>query len=374
MTDRLRLASSSRAIFWLAQAGGWTAYGLSTFLTLLASLPPETHASYLAAKLARAGVGFVASLFLFRLYRELFGRHAHPLVTLGVGLIACGILGALWLFVYRMGIAPALLTTPPPFGWDVFPRAALDLAFVLLAWSGIYLGARYWGIVQEQERDVLRAQKLAGEARFLTLSYQLNPHFLFNSLNSIRALIREDSRRAEEMVTAFADLLRYTLTRDPTSRVTLGEEMEIVRCYLAIEAIRFEERLEVKAAIAPDAVRCLIPAFLVHPLVENAIKHGSRSAGGPLRLRLHASVRGGQLQIEVENTGTLKGVDPDAAGGRPSDAGVTGTRIGWNNIRARLEHLHPDSHRFEVIEEEGWVRVTVDLPALSAQREALNVA
>src|SRR5687767_9984981 len=184
-----RALAGPRAAFWIAQLGGWAAYGLSTYLTLLASLPASERLAYLIAKLLRAAVGCVASLLLRELYRTLRRRHARPVIVTTAALVGCAALGALWLVIYRAGIAPALLTTPPAWGWDIFPRAALDLAFVLATWSGIYFGVLQWQAIQDQTRRALEAERIAQEARFHVLSAQLNPHFLFNALNSIRALI-----------------------------------------------------------------------------------------------------------------------------------------------------------------------------------------
>jgi two-component system LytT family sensor kinase len=351
-------------LFWLVQVAGWTAYGLSTFLTLLPSLPEGQRGTYLAAKLLRAAAGFGASLVLYRLYGWLRERKASPPAVLACALVACGVLGAIWLLVYRVGIAPRLLPTPPPFGWEIFPRAALDLVFVLAAWSGIYFGALHWNTIQRQERRLLEVDRLAQEARFQMLSYQLNPHFLFNSLNSLRALIGEDRERAKEMVTQLAEFLRYTLTRDPTRFVTVREEMEAVASYLSIEATRFEERLSVASEVAPMAEECLLPGFLVHPLVENAVKYGARSPEHPLRIRIRVDTRGPHLRVEVSNSGRLRG----------RESAASGTGMGWRIIRGRLEHLFPGAHRFDFDERDGWVTATVEVPAIRHRAEVISHA
>lgn len=347
-----RTLATPRAAFWLAQFGGWTAYGLSTFLTLLASLPAGQRWAYLLAKLLRAAVGFGASLLLRELYRALRTRRASTGATLAAAAVGCISLGAAWLVIYRVGIAPALLTTPPPWGWDVFPRAALDLTFVLAAWSGVYFGVLQWQAAQHEARRALEAERLAQDARFMVLSAQLNPHFLFNALNSIRALIREDGRRAEEMVTELAGFLRYSLAHEPIRPATAADEIEAARHYLAIEAIRFEHRLSVATEVAPEVAACAVPSFLLLPLVENAVKYGARGEDGVLRISVAAHEVGGRLRIAVRNTGRL-----DRA-----DAPPRGTGLGWRAVRERLAHVHPSEHTFAVTEAAGWVEATIDLP------------
>ena len=348
-----RALAGPRAAFWIAQLGGWAAYGLSTYFTLLASLPADERWAYLIAKLLRAAVGCGASLLLRELYRSLRRRQATPVMVTTAALVGCAALGAVWLVIYRVGIAPALLTTPAPWGWDIFPRAALDLAFVLATWSGIYFGVLQWQAIQDQTRRALEAERFAQEARFHVLSAQLNPHFLFNALNSIRALIGEDRERARDMVTELAEFLRYSLAHDPTERVTVAQEIGAARDYLAIETIRFEHRLRVETVVDIEAESCVIPGFLVLPLVENAVKHGERGKDGVLSVSVDARVEHDRLIVVVRNSGQLRS---------PNDS--NGTGLGWRTVRGRLAHVHPGDYRFDVTERDGCVTATIDLPVV----------
>lgn len=162
------------------------------------------------------------------------------------------------------------------------------------------------------------------------------------------------------MVTELAGFLRYALLDRPLQSSRLAEELEAVEGYLRIERIRFEERLDVAMEVEPAAARCLVPAFLLHPLVENALKHGVPAAPGtPLRVRVRGAVADGQLRIEVENTGTLR---TRPAPGLPLPAGDA-SGVGLRNVRERLEQLFPGRHALTVEEEEGWVRARVEVPA-----------
>jgi LytS/YehU family sensor histidine kinase len=156
----------------------------------------------------------------------------------------------------------------------------------------------------------------------------VNPHFLFNSLNTIRGMIVEDAAVAQDMVTRMANILRYSLQREKTSTVPLEREMEIVADYLAIESIRFDDRLSVRMEIDPAAAHAQVPSMLVQTLVENAVKHGigARTEGGEIVIR--ASIRDGALSIDVVNSGQLSAPREGA------------TQIGLQNARERLRLLY----------------------------------
>src|SRR5687768_16769276 len=196
------------------------------------------------------------------------------------------------------------------------------------------------------------------------LAYQLNPHFLFNTLNSIRALFNEDRQRAREMVTALSGYLRYALVERPLHVALLEEEVASVRGYLGVERVRFEERLDARMEIEPAALRCEVPAFLLNPLVENALRHGAAStASAPLVLRVEARlVEPDRLRLVVENTGRWEG-RRTAAPGDDDDGDSLPGGVGLANVRARLAALHPADHRIEIAEADGRVRVLVELPA-----------
>ena len=209
------------------------------------------------------------------------------------------------------------------------------------------------------------------------LAYQLNPHFLFNALTSIRAMIDEDRARARQMVTELAAFLRHALVERALQTTTLAAELDALRGYLAIEQIRFEERLAIETHVEQAAESCAIPAFLIHPLLENAIKHGARDQGdGPLRVRLDARVTGDTLRVEVWNTGSLQTRTPNdppcgtELGIADAVPNANGTGIGVRNVRERLARLFPGRHRFELTDERGWVRALVELPARAGQSSA----
>jgi len=165
------------------------------------------------------------------------------------------------------------------------------------------------------------------------------------------------------MVTALAGYLRYALVERPLHVALLEEEVASVRGYLAIEQVRFEERLDARMEIEPAALRCEVPAFLLNPLVENALKYGAGAAGAPLVLRVEARlVEPDRLRLVVENTGRWASGQTTAPAAGEGDNGLPGG-VGLANVRARLAALHPAEHRIEIEEADGRVRVMVELPA-----------
>ncbi len=200
----------------------------------------------------------------------------------------------------------------------------------------------------------LESQVSAREAELRALRAQLNPHFLFNSLNSVNALIGTDPEGARRMCEGLGDFLRRTLQLGAREAVTLREELALVDRYLAIEQVRFGDRLRVDRAIDPEATGCLLPPLLLQPLVENAVKHGvaGRVEGGTVQLR--AQYAAGQLVLTLENP-----VDDDEQP-RP------GSGMGLENVRRRLAVFGARGSSLLAERGAGWFRVTVILAARPA--------
>ena len=349
--------ASSRTWFWVAQVGGWGAYASSLFLTFLPGMEPGRRVAVLLNKELRAVVGIVLSLGLLRLYRRLTPEPEVSGRVAAIALVASVVTGIAGYFVHAaimvgIGLQPSFAV----FLDATAPRSILEFVFAFLVWSVAYFGVLVWRRSEEREREAAEARRLAQEAQLQMLAYQLNPHFLFNALTSIRAMIDEDRVRARQMVTELAAFLRHALVERALVTTTLAAELDALRGYLAIEQIRFEERLAIETHVEPAAESCAIPAFLIHPLLENAIKHGARESGGPLRVRLDARLLGDALRVEVWNTGSL--------------VSRARTGIGVRNVRERLARLFPGRHRFELTDEHGWVRALVELPARAGESSA----
>src|SRR5688500_3191552 len=299
----------------LLNAFGWLLFGTAMMIGWLDIMPWHV---LLATAPVYILIGFVVSLPLGRVYDRLGvgrGSLGRTIAIIVVGSYAAGLLWITVFYFYRIyGAAlvhSVIIGGPSALGvvyrdeW-IFDGAFSDGALPLFGWSLLRLGIRYNTALGEQREQALRAEAAARDAQLRMLAYQLNPHFLFNTLNSIRALINEDRRRAREMVTALSAYLRYALVARPLHVALLEEEVASVRGYLAIEQVRFEERLDARMEIDAAALRCEVPAFLLNPLVENAVKHGAAgTADAPLVLRIEARlVEPDRLRLVVENTGS----------------------------------------------------------------------
>ena len=195
----------------------------------------------------------------------------------------------------------------------------------------------------------------AREAELRALRAQLNPHFLFNSLNSINALVGTDPEAARRMCEGLGDFLRRTLALGSRDAVTLGEELALVERYLGIEQVRFGERLRVERAVDPDAATCRVPPLLLQPLVENAIKHGIQDVVEGGAIRIEARCENGLLRVVVENP-----VDADAPIRR-------GEGVGLENVRRRLAVFGAREAHLATNRKGDRFRVTLTLPALEAE-------
>jgi two-component system, LytTR family, sensor kinase len=223
--------------------------------------------------------------------------------------------------------------------------------FLFLSWSALYFGIKYWRQSQQEQQQALRAAALAKEAELQMLRYQLNPHFLFNSLNSASALIRENPARAEKMIGELSELLRHSLANGKAGDAPLSDELEAARNYLDIEKIRFEDKLIVNFDVEPRAGEFRVPSMLIHPLVENAVKYGMQTSPMPLRVEINARADNGALRLEVINTGRWV---EDCANGH-------GTNVGIENVRQRLRQAFPERHRLDLFERGGRVHAVMEV-------------
>jgi LytS/YehU family sensor histidine kinase len=191
----------------------------------------------------------------------------------------------------------------------------------------IYLGVHYYERYRQAEMEKLQLAVVATEGQLQGLVSQINPHFIFNCLNSLRALILEDPPRAQNMVTQLAALLRYSLRSGKTFTVPLGEEIDIVNTYLQLEAIRFEERLAIRMEMAPETLSVQVPPMLLQSLVENGVKHGIEKLTQGGEISVASRMDHDTLKIEIMNSGRL--LD-----------GSSSTQIGLINVRERLFLLY----------------------------------
>lgn len=336
--------------FWTWQLLGWLAYWLMISITFLPVLAPgRSPVGLFQLKFIRALIGLALTAFLRLIYRKFVDSSLAVIVF--VTLIGSILTGCCWTILMNFY---AWLMNPGDFQFANaiagFPSNALDYSVTLLGWSAIYFGWKIWQKWQAERENALQSSALANKAQLEMLRYQLNPHFLFNALNSIRASVDEDATRAKQMITQLSEFLRYSLLHESAKKIPLRDEIEAVRNYLAIEKIRFEDKLMVEFDVEKPAEDFKVPCFLLNPLVENAVKHGLQTSPKPLRIKISACLHENTLLLEVSNTGSLQ-----------NGARQNGNGIGLKNVRERIEKLFGDNGKFELSQKNNLVKARIEL-------------
>lgn len=342
----------------------WFQVGMALLFAVMAALPAFERPTVDGRDLLRWVSGWTALGLLlstgisiaFTRTSEHYLRGFRAAAILLLAALLGGVLWGtlLWLLEPLIGRDPF---SPP----DVTSRQyvtfnSLRGAALLGLWIALFVVSLLSSRMQRAREQSARLTAAAAEAQISLLRSQLNPHFLFNALNSVVALIGEDRRKAQTMVRDIATLLRTSLATDGAREVTVQEELDFVGLYLKCEQVRFEERLRVEFDIESGIERLKVPPMLLHPLVENAVKHGMGSANGPLAIRVAARRSATQLSFTVTNTGSLQ---------RPSGAFLPPSHgIGLRNVRERLAQLFPERHSIELGEVEGKVVARIELPVL----------
>ncbi len=227
----------------------------------------------------------------------------------------------------------------------------------------------YWIIVLTSHaasyyRRYREGELRASQAQLQALKMQLHPHFLFNSLHSISSLIHKDPEAADQMISRLGDFLRMTLDNAATQEVGLRKELEFLNCYLAIERVRFSDRLTAEVKVDPLALDCRVPNLILQPIVENAIRYGVAPRSAPGRVEVSAERKGDTLRLQVRDNGP--GIHEAENSIHLSQSGV-----GLANTRARLEHLYGPAYRFEMENDPaGGLIVTLELPAVEDSGDA----
>jgi sensor histidine kinase YesM len=206
--------------------------------------------------------------------------------------------------------------------------------------AAVYQALIYHRAIRDRDAEAARLELDLVKARLETLEGRLRPHFLFNTLNTIAALIREDPTAAEAMLGQLSELLRASLRADPLREVRLGEELELVGQYLAIQQVRFQDRLRVQVDASDDARKAFVPHLILQPLVENAVRHGIAPREGPGTVFVHAGATDGRLRVTVEDDGV-------GMGNAPSQA--AGAGLGLGSVRSRLEYIYGSAQDLEIV-------------------------
>ncbi len=339
MLETLRTQSffhDKNRAFWILQGGGWAAYMM---LRALGGLANRMGISFILPTIIVTATGFSLTLLMAVAYRRIISMR--PVFVWTLTPLILGLASALFSVLEVWAHATFYQPGWRPQGIEFLGAILLDFS-VLGAWSGLYYGINYYLLLSEQSERMSRVAAQANSAQLEMLRYQLNPHFLFNTLNSISTLVLlKQTERANAMLSRLASFLRYSLVGEREGLATVAQEAEALKLYLDIERTRFESRLRTRFDIAPDVMEARLPSLLLQPIVENAIKYAVTPSEEGADILVDARRIGERLVITVADTGP--GLSAETGG-----ASNGGTNVGLANIRDRLAQAYGDDHRFEL--------------------------
>jgi signal transduction histidine kinase len=337
--------------FWFLQSVGWGGYFV---LRTLSGVANAFGFAFVLHTLLLTATGYSMTLLMAAMFRRLI--HLRPVitwvVTIIVVLVASASFSAIETWSHATFVRPGLR----PQGIEFLSAILLDFS-LLAAWSALYYGINYYLILEKQTDQLLKLEHQASTAQLAMLRYQLNPHFLFNTLNSISTLVLlKQTERANAMLSRLSSFLRYTLVNEPTAQVTVAQEVETLKLYLEIEKMRFEERLRPHFQIDPAVAAARMPSLLLQPVVENAIKYAVTPQEEGADIWVDARKVADRVLLTVSDSG------PGVDGGRFA-ASQTSTGVGLANIRDRLAQAYGADHRFETqTNKNGGFGVVIEIP------------
>jgi sensor histidine kinase YesM len=352
-----------RRMFWLFHISGWI------FITLILYL-------YYGRSLENSGQlfrffsyyigGFLVTLALRPWLRKLTTREFNPYILLLIIFLVAFVSTMVIYIIHFLVSIPSLKSEYPELTsisiiydtlfWKFLMAVHSFIVFLIVfLWQILYIGIKFFLDLRAERETSREAQLQAQQAQLEMLRYQLNPHFLFNSLNSIWALVDEDPRAVKKMVNELSDFLRYSLLFDHQPFKPLSHEIEALKNYFSIEKKRFQENLVIDLDIAEETNNCRVLSFILQPFVENAIKFGMLTSELPLKIELASRMEGKDLVIHISNTGNWVDAEEHVA----EDGGYNGTGRGIQNAVNRLDIAYPG--RYQLLFEKLSHKVIITL-------------
>lgn len=334
----------------LSILGFWLFYVIVTTMRSLVIDYPVDQSELATRRIIVTLLGIVATIGLYGIMRLFDSKPLSVRVASAfIGALPCAlVIGVFSYLVYNLYDPASLFRDQkaleefrnlPPQG--VIMEVASTRYFFLVAWAALYLAISYAGEVRYAERRASRFAQAAQQAELRSLRYQVNPHFLFNTLNSLSSLVlRNRPEEADSMILNLSTFYRTSLSGDPLDDVPLSEEVDLQRLYLDIEQVRFPERLRVNIAIPDDLMDVYVPGLILQPLVENAIKYGVSRTSRPVTVSISAHSEGDQLILTIHDDGDPLPVDLDSE---------DSNGIGIANVRDRLETRFGDAGNLQTV-------------------------
>ena len=336
--------------FWTLQTLGWIGWFA---LRAVSGLANGQNLYGFVAVLVSGITGFSLTIVLAVIFRALIHRRA--LIMWTVAGLSVVLAALIYSFIDASMVAIQPGSNDANFSTLLLGALYLD-AVTLSAWSALYFAINYFLRVEQQIDQLAALETQATASQLAMLRYQINPHFLFNTLNSISTLVLlKQTEPANAMLSRLSSFLRYTLVNEPSADVSLAQEVETLKLYLDIEKMRFEDRLRVRFDVDPRASEARLPSLLLQPIIENAIKYAVTPSEDGADIVLTAHLVGQTVRIVVSDSGG--GLNPSMT------VTTSSTGVGLANIRDRLAQAYGEQHRFETRDAPGGgFTVTIELP------------
>jgi two-component system LytT family sensor kinase len=349
--------------FWVSQLVLWVLYAIASSLVRLTYTHHDYDGPDTVIIIINTILGFGVSSVMGYYYHSLsLSQAGRNLLIAVVASIACAFIWTIcgnWIY-----------SLIDPVRWQdahfsIYLVGVLNASFILLCWSAGYFSFKYYKQSLDQRQVMSELKIQAQQAKLQMLRYQVNPHFLFNTLASISALIRDnENSAADEMLGRMSELLRLTLKSSPVDMVTLEEELRILDMYIQIEKVRFQDRLQYTCETDEASLPVLVPSLILQPLVENSVKHAIARAQQGGEIKLSVCVEEGRLIVSLSDSG------------QPVDQAVTetgqgSTKLGLKNVQRRLKNIYEDDHKFTFGESgTGGFKIEMNLPAYTPEHAA----
>lgn len=347
-------AHNDKPSFWLLHIMGWVAYVIIfSFDNILFTKATDVGFSIILPLIFSGTVAAILTLPLRSIYQRCWQLTPKQLVIVIVA--ASLIVALIWTPIKNIGmwfsndkasIAEWFqqMSEGEINPWGILTSLSYAF-FMVLVWSSLYFGINYHYRLMHEKKLHLHAVRLSHFAQIKMLRYQINPHFLFNTLNAISTLVLQGNKeKANGMLVRLSTFLRFSLDNDPEKKVALYDEIKASMLYLEIEKTRFEDRLKVDLRIAPETEALLVPSLLLQPLIENSIKYAIANMASGGEIKIHAYCDNQYLHLSVADNGTGV-IDPQKES--PETKPQEHQGVGIQNIRDRLAVLYPNEHSFE---------------------------
>lgn len=351
MVQLQKLIENRERLFWSLHSAGWAGFAIVYYI---GSFLHDMRSIWLFVIVLNAYSGWLLTIPLRYVYR--WAREQSFWTMLLTVVFSAYVVALIWAVVKNVNYWEIYKHGYRPEEWIMYFTNTINSLIMVVCWSGLYFGIKNFQMLQKEKQNALKASTMAHQAHLKMLRYQLNPHFLFNTLNAISTLIlMKDNSTADAMVSRLSDFLRYSLDKDPIKKVPLKQEVQALELYLEIEKVRFDERLDVQWEVQEPTKEALVPSLILQPIIENAIKYAiSKMEKGGV-ISIVAKSFGNDLLLEVSDNGP----GAEIVNGQLKRA----NGVGLPNIQERLQSLYGNDFSFVISDNQpSGIKVSIRIP------------